>query len=130
MAAIAAGAITAAIAPDPGLKPAFRQAEEWLALGGALYYPSRGQGEVQLAEGKPNGPKDRLKRQTPRAKASGRGHGTSRYFKRLEWLALQRGLLYHRRRTGGRVVDGTALEMRRTCKGSVGSNPTLSAILP
>jgi hypothetical protein len=25
------------------------------------------------------------------------------------------------------VVDGTALEMRRTCKGSVGSNPTLSA---
>jgi hypothetical protein len=26
------------------------------------------------------------------------------------------------------VVDGTALEMRRACKGSVGSNPTLSAI--
>ena len=26
------------------------------------------------------------------------------------------------------MVDGTALEMRRTCKGSVGSNPTLSAI--
>jgi hypothetical protein len=25
------------------------------------------------------------------------------------------------------VVDGTALEMRRACKGSVGSNPTLSA---
>ena len=25
------------------------------------------------------------------------------------------------------MVDGTALEMRRTCKGSVGSNPTLSA---
>ncbi len=37
-------------------------------------------------------------------------------------------LLYHRRRTGGRVVDGTALEMRRTCEGTVGSNPTLSAI--
>ena len=42
-------------------------------------------------------------------------------------LALVARLLYHRRRTGGRVVDGTALEMRRTCKGSVGSNPTLSA---
>jgi hypothetical protein len=26
------------------------------------------------------------------------------------------------------VVDGTALEMRHTCKGIVGSNPTLSAI--
>ena len=26
------------------------------------------------------------------------------------------------------MVDGTALEMRRACKGSVGSNPTLSAI--
>ena len=25
------------------------------------------------------------------------------------------------------MVDGTALEMRRACKGSVGSNPTLSA---
>ncbi len=34
---------------------------------------------------------------------------------------------YHRRRTGGRVVEGTALEMRRTCKRTVGSNPTLSA---
>ena len=31
-------------------------------------------------------------------------------------------------RTGGRVVDGTALEMRRPCKRFVGSNPTLSAI--
>ena len=29
--------------------------------------------------------------------------------------------------TGGRVVEGTALEMRRTCKRTVGSNPTLSA---
>jgi hypothetical protein len=45
-----------------------------------------------------------------------------------ERLALAARLLYHRRRTGGRVVDGTALEMRRACKGSVGSNPTLSAI--
>ena len=26
------------------------------------------------------------------------------------------------------MVEGTALEMRRTCKGTVGSNPTLSAI--
>jgi hypothetical protein len=43
-------------------------------------------------------------------------------------LALAARLPYHRRRTGGRVVDGTALEMRRACKGSVGSNPTLSAI--
>ena len=25
------------------------------------------------------------------------------------------------------MVDGTALEMRRTCEGTVGSNPTLSA---
>src|ERR1700761_5419552 len=31
-------------------------------------------------------------------------------------------------RTGGRAVEGTALEMRHTCKGIVGSNPTLSAI--
>ncbi len=30
-------------------------------------------------------------------------------------------------RTGGRVVDGTALEMRRPFTGFVGSNPTLSA---
>ncbi len=29
---------------------------------------------------------------------------------------------------GGRVVECTALEMRHTCKGIVGSNPTLSAI--
>ncbi len=43
-------------------------------------------------------------------------------------LALEADLPYHRRRTGGRVVDGTALEMRHTCKGIVGSNPTLSAI--
>ncbi len=42
-------------------------------------------------------------------------------------LALGRPVPYHRRRTGGRVVDGTALEMRHTCKGIVGSNPTLSA---
>ena len=42
-------------------------------------------------------------------------------------LALARALHYHRRRTGGRVVEGTALEMRRTCKRTVGSNPTLSA---
>ena len=42
-------------------------------------------------------------------------------------LAIPDALPYHRRRTGGRVVDGTALEMRRACKGSVGSNPTLSA---
>ena len=32
-------------------------------------------------------------------------------------------------RRGGRVVECTALEMRRTCKGTVGSNPTLSAIV-
>ena len=32
------------------------------------------------------------------------------------------------RRTGGRVVEGTALEMRRTCKGTVSSNLTPSAI--
>ena len=44
-----------------------------------------------------------------------------------EALALSTPLPYHRRRTGGRVVDGTALEMRRTCEGTVGSNPTLSA---
>ena len=31
-------------------------------------------------------------------------------------------------RRGGRVVECTALEMRRACKGTVGSNPTLSAI--
>jgi hypothetical protein len=31
-------------------------------------------------------------------------------------------------RRGGRVVECTALEMRHTCKGIVGSNPTLSAI--
>jgi hypothetical protein len=42
-------------------------------------------------------------------------------------LAFWKPLPYHRRWTGGRVVDGTALEMRRACKGSVGSNPTLSA---
>jgi hypothetical protein len=29
---------------------------------------------------------------------------------------------------GGRVVEGSGLENRRVCKGSVGSNPTLSAI--
>ncbi len=28
------------------------------------------------------------------------------------------------------MVDGTALEMRHTCKGIVGSNPTLSAKAP
>ncbi len=33
-------------------------------------------------------------------------------------------------RTGGRVVDGTALEMRRPFTGFVGSNPTLSASFP
>jgi hypothetical protein len=33
-------------------------------------------------------------------------------------------------RRGGRVVERTALEMRHTCKGIVGSNPTLSAIYP
>ena len=32
-------------------------------------------------------------------------------------------------RRGGRVVECTALEMRHTCKGIVGSNPTLSAIM-
>ena len=31
-------------------------------------------------------------------------------------------------RRGGREVECTALEMRHTCKGIVGSNPTLSAI--
>lgn len=31
-------------------------------------------------------------------------------------------------RTGGRVVEGAGLENRYTCKGIVGSNPTLSAI--
>ncbi len=31
-------------------------------------------------------------------------------------------------RRGGRVVECTALEMRRAWKGTVGSNPTLSAI--
>ena len=30
---------------------------------------------------------------------------------------------------GGRVVECTALEMRRAWKGTVGSNPTLSATL-
>ncbi len=30
-------------------------------------------------------------------------------------------------RRGGREVECTALEMRHTCKGIVGSNPTLSA---
>src|SRR6266571_4015497 len=46
---------------------------------------------------------------------------------KIRALAISICLPYHRRRTGGRVVDGTALEMRRACKGSVGSNPTLSA---
>ena len=46
----------------------------------------------------------------------------------MKELAPSIPLKYLRRRTGGRVVDGTALEMRRACKGSVGSNPTLSAI--
>jgi hypothetical protein len=32
-------------------------------------------------------------------------------------------------RRGGRVVYGSGLENRRTCEGTVGSNPTLSAIL-
>ena len=31
---------------------------------------------------------------------------------------------------GGRVVECTALEMRRAWKGTVGSNPTLSATIP
>lgn len=39
------------------------------------------------------------------------------------------GPLTTARRRGGRVVECTALEMRHTCKGIVGSNPTLSAIL-
>lgn len=30
---------------------------------------------------------------------------------------------------GGRAVYGSGLENRRTCKGTVGSNPTLSAII-
>lgn len=38
------------------------------------------------------------------------------------------GPLTTARRRGGRVVECTALEMRHTCKGIVGSNPTLSAI--
>ena len=42
-------------------------------------------------------------------------------------LAFIPGVNYHRKWTGGRVVECTALEMRRTCKGIVGSNPTLSA---
>ncbi len=42
-------------------------------------------------------------------------------------LALPALLNYHRRWTGGRVVECTALEMRRTCKGTVSSNLTLSA---
>jgi hypothetical protein len=33
-------------------------------------------------------------------------------------------------RTGGRVVDGTALEMRHTGNRIEGSNPSLSAIFP
>jgi hypothetical protein len=35
--------------------------------------------------------------------------------------------LSFRPRRGGRVVEGSGLENRRVCKGSVGSNPTLSA---
>jgi hypothetical protein len=45
-------------------------------------------------------------------------------------LAFILGVNYHRKWTGGRVVECTALEMRRTCKGIVGSNPTLSANIP
>lgn len=52
---------------------------------------------------------------------------TGRIRRRSVRLAKPGPLKYLRRRTGGRVVDGTALEMRRACKGSVGSNPTLSA---
>jgi hypothetical protein len=44
--------------------------------------------------------------------------------KALDRLPLGR----KRMRRGGRVVDCTALEMRSTCEGTVGSNPTLSAI--
>src|ERR1700678_1858158 len=42
-----------------------------------------------------------------------------------------RGLLsmFRPLRTGGRAVEGTALEMRSTFTGIVGSNPTLSAIV-
>jgi hypothetical protein len=45
--------------------------------------------------------------------------------KALDRLPLGR----KRMRRGGRVVDCTALEMRSTCEGTVGSNPTLSAII-
>jgi hypothetical protein len=50
-------------------------------------------------------------------------HGVvSRRFAAGWWMKLLR-------RTGGRVVEGTALEMRRTCKGTVSSNLTPSAII-
>src|SRR6185312_10605720 len=60
----------------------------------------------------------------------GRGRGLKRCGKSQpeRELAIPVPLAYHGRRTGGRVVEGTALEMRRTREGTVGSNPTLSAI--
>ena len=36
---------------------------------------------------------------------------------------------YRRPRRDGRAVEGNGLENRRTCKGAVGSNPTLSAMV-
>jgi hypothetical protein len=66
-----------------------------------------------------------MKRHHWDASGSLKGWFRHRFFR----LALAAPLPYHRRRTGGRVVECTALEMRRTCKGIVGSNPTLSATL-
>src|ERR1700760_1227235 len=92
-----------------------------------LPYHRRGRGEERFAEGKSNGPVDRLERRRgPRPSERPRSPASS-YFQRLEQLAIADALHYHRRRTGGRVVEGTALEMRRRCKPTVGSNPTLSA---
>jgi hypothetical protein len=43
-------------------------------------------------------------------------------------VAFQQSLIFSMSRKGGRVVEGTGLENRRARKGTVGSNPTPSAI--
>ena len=43
---------------------------------------------------------------------------------------MHRKIVKFKARRGVRVVYGAALEKRSTCKRSVGSNPTLSALTP
>src|SRR6185369_9775490 len=78
---------------------------------------------------RPSGPHAQLTLLKPQPRLSCKTHMRPAWFTaRLAQLGLDgdmRALL----RRGGRVVQGSGLENRRGCKPTVGSNPTLSAIL-